>query len=155
MASPNQNDPTRTIRRLLRFVLLFSMLGVVGELVLLEHYDDFDQLIPMIAMGASVLTLAWDSFAPGRASRIFLRLAMVGLVTAAVAGLFKHYESNVEFQRELEPDLEGWGLVLETLKSGSPPALAPGVLALFGAIGWISTLGRPRGNNANKETPTS
>lgn len=135
-------DSPYTMRRWLGAILLLGILGVSAELVLIEHDEDLQQLVPLIASGASVTALGWYSLSRGRPARLALRAAMLGLVASAAYGLWLHYQSNEEFQRELDPDLEGWGLVLETMRSSSPPSLAPGVLALLGAIGWIATLGR-------------
>lgn len=136
------HDPARSMRRMLVAVLFVGIVGVSAELVLIEHDESLEQLVPLIAAGASVVALAWDTLARGRASRLVLRIALLALAASGVYGLYLHYASNEEFQRELEPTLAGWDLVLETLRSSSPPALAPGVLTLLGAIGWIATLGR-------------
>lgn len=147
-------DPTKLPRRLLACVLFLGLLGVGAELVLVEHWDDWKQLIPLVTLGVGLLALVWDGIAGSRASRWILRFAMLGLIAAAVAGIYLHYQSNVEFQLELEPDLSGWPLVLETLRASSPPTLAPGSLALLGAIGWITTLGRPPAD-ASRPGPNS
>jgi hypothetical protein len=115
------------------------MLGVGVELLLIDHVEDWKQLLPLIALGVAVAALAWHVRTGGGASRMAVRLAMLGLVAAGVAGLVLHYESNEEFQRELDPSLEGLHLVWATLRQHSPPALAPGVLGIFGALGWIAT----------------
>ena len=102
---------------------------------------------PLVALGAGIGALVWHALAASRASRLVLRLAMLALVVAGAAGLWLHYESNEEFQRELDPALRGWRLVLATLRAHSPPSLAPAALGLLGALGWITASQR------TKDTP--
>ena len=133
-------------------VLFVGLLGTAAELVLIEHYEDRNQLVPLIALGLGLAALGWDTAAQGRASRRALRLAMLGLVASSVAGMVLHYRSNEEFQRELDPALTGRQLVLATLRSQSPPSLAPGMLGLLGALGWIATHGRTDADGSRQET---
>jgi len=41
--------------------LFFMLLGISLELVLLHHYEDAQQLIPLVIIGLSILTLPWKS----------------------------------------------------------------------------------------------
>ena len=136
------NEPAQHMRRMLRGVLFLGMLGVGADLLLTEHYEALNQLVPLIALGVTLVALGWDTVANARMSRRVLRIALLGLVASGIAGCYLHYESNEEFKRELDPSLDGWHLVLESMRSHSPPSLAPGVMGLLGAIGWIATLGR-------------
>ncbi len=130
------------LRRLLLGLLLFGMIGLVAELLLLEHVETVWQWIPLV-----VLVLG---FAAGAA--LFLRPAaatvrafqgMMGLfVAAGVLGLYLHYRGNVEFEREMDPGLRGLALVWEALR-GATPALAPGTLAHFGLLGLACTYRPP------------
>ena len=148
------HDPTLPLRRMLGGVLLLGMLAVAAELLLIEHDESTSQLAPLVALAAGLLTLVWDMVAESRASRLALRLAMLGLAASAVLGLYLHYGSNEEFQRELDPSLDGWRLVLATLSARSPPSLAPLVLGLLGALGWIMTHGRRHGDPRTRRTTT-
>lgn len=132
-------DATRPLRRMLAAVLFVGMVGVGAELVLMEHDEEWKQLVPLAALGAGIAAQGWDTYARRPASRWTLRVTMLALAASGVAGLWLHYESNVEFQRELDPSLAGWSLVLATMRAHSPPSLGPGVLCLLGAIGWIAT----------------
>ncbi len=132
-------DPTQRLRRMLVAVLAVGMLGVGAELALTGHDEDLDQRIPLFTIAAGLAALAWHAFAGSRASCAGLRLAMLLLAGSGALGLYLHQRSNAEFQAELNPGLDGWGLLLATLRATSPPSLAPGVLALLGAIGWIAT----------------
>lgn len=134
-------DPGRTARYL-GLVLLLGAVGVGGELVLIEHDEDWRELVPIVVCGLAAVVVGWHLLAPTGASRLGVRVAMAALVVSGVAGLWLHFESNFAFEEELNPELGFWGLVLATMRSHSPPSLGPGVLALLGAIGWIATLRR-------------
>jgi hypothetical protein len=59
---------------------------------------------------------------------------------SGLLGLWFHYEGNLEFEREMDPDAAGWPLIKAVL-TGATPSLAPGTMIWFGAlallIGWI------------------
>lgn len=150
----DSHDHARFLRRAVAAVLLLGMLGVGAELVLIEHVEGWSQQAPLLALGAGVGALAWDALAASRASRLVLRLAMLGLVIAGAAGVYLHYESNEEFQRELDPSLRGWPLALATLRAHSPPSLAPAVLGLLGTLGWLATTGRDPTNHDPRRRTT-
>ncbi len=118
------------------------MLGIGAELALTEHFEDLQQALPLIALGVGLVALAFHAFARGKVPRTALRLAMLAVVATGIAGLWFHYVSNEEFQSELDPSLDGWRLILATMRAQSPPALAPGALLLLGAIGWLTIRGR-------------
>ena len=63
---------------------------------------------------------------------------MVAFVLSDVAGVALHYQGNVEFELELQPDASGLPLVWQALK-GATPALAPGTMMLLGALGLTCT----------------
>lgn len=128
-----------TFRRTLRWILLFGMLGVAAELLLIDHLEGLSQVLPLLGLAAAVAALAWDALGGGRGSRLALRGAMGALLAVSLLGLYQHFESNAEFQRELDPSLGGWRLAFAALRAQSPPALSPAVLALLGALGFLTT----------------
>lgn len=136
-------SPCLVPQRPLRWVLGLGLVGVGAELLLIEHHGARDEWVPLVALSLAGLALLVTARFPSPRSTGLMRLAMLGLIGSALVGLWLHYESNVEFQRELHPELEGLALVWATLRAKSPPALAPAVLAMLGAIGWITTLARP------------
>jgi hypothetical protein len=130
-----------TVRRLLLGLLLFGMAGTSTELILMNHYEDWKQLLPFAAMGLSALTLIWFGFSrSGPATRTF-RVCMLLLMLAGATGTILHYRANMEFQLEMDPSLSGMALMAKVLHAKAPPALAPGNMALLGLLGLISTLG--------------
>ncbi len=73
--------------------------------------------------------------AAGRASVRALQFVMSLFVAAGLAGVALHFQSTLEFQREIDPSLAGFGLVLKALQAKAPPALAPGVMVQLGLLG--------------------
>jgi hypothetical protein len=125
------------LRSLLAAVLLLGLLGSGVELLLLEHYEDAKQLVPLVAIAAALGALAWERVAPGRGSRRTLQAALAGLVVCGLAGVALHMRGNAEFQRDMNPALSGWPLWWKTLRAKAPPALAPGILAQLGLLGLV------------------
>ena len=136
------HDDTRSLRKAVAVVLLLGMLGLGAELLFIEHIEGWQQVAPVAALALGIGTLAWDAAAKSGGSRLALRLAMLGLLVSGVAGVYLHYDSNAAFQRELDPSLGTWPLILKTLRAHSPPSLAPAAMGLLGALGWIVTAGR-------------
>ena len=48
-----------------------------------------------------------------------------------------HYESNSEFQREMDPSLTGWPLLVKVMQAKAPPALAPASMMQIGLLGLL------------------
>lgn len=133
--------------RLLRVAMLgLFLLGVVGtlaELLLLAHDEDAIQLIPVVLAGAGIVIAIWNVIAPGAASVRTLQVLAVLFIAAGLAGVFYHYDANVEFQRELEPTLQGSALLWKVLQAKAPPALSPGLMVQLGLLALAFTFRHP------------
>ncbi len=135
------------MRSALAAILLLGLVGSGVELGLLEHYEEKTQLIPLVAIGATLVVLGWDWLAPSRRSQRSLQLVLCLLVVVGLLGVVLHVRGNAEFQREMDPSLAGWPLWWKTLRAKAPPALAPGVLAQLGLLGLLYAA-RPSGADA-------
>ena len=122
------------IRRILTGIFLFGSVGTGAELVLLDHVEDAWQLAPLVLIGVACALLAVVTLRPSPGVIRLFQLTMVAFVLSGVAGVALHYQGNVEFELELQPDASGLPLVWESLK-GATPALAPGTMMLLGALG--------------------
>lgn len=131
------------LRAALLAVFLFGVVGVLGELVLLEHTEDVWQWTPLVLLGAGPFVLAWHGMSRGPAALRTFQALMILFVVSGIAGLLLHYKGNVEFELEMHPGATGWGLVWEALK-GATPALAPGTMIQFGLLGLVYTYKHPR-----------
>jgi NO-binding membrane sensor protein with MHYT domain len=131
-----------TLRRLILFLLLFGLLGTTGELVLIEHFEDWRQKLPLVAMALGCVVATMALLRPSRRTLRVLQSTMVVFVAAGLLGLYYHYTGNAEFELEMRPSMEGFELVWESLK-GATPALAPGTLVQFGLLGLLHTFKHP------------
>jgi len=130
------------LRKALLAIFLLGALGAGIELILLEHYAELAQLIPLGAMlvGLAVLAMWFLTRAPVvlRVFQVFMLLfCLVGIV-----GIYLHYESNVEFELEMNPSAMGWPLIWASL-TGAMPALAPGTMIHLGLVGLLYTYRHP------------
>jgi len=123
-----------SLRRFLAVIFLLGSIGLAAELIFIGHVQDVWQQIPLVLIAAAAAALVWDAAQPTAWSVRLFRGAAVLLIAGGVLGVALHYQSNVEFEREMYPDLTGFRLVREAL-SGALPALAPGALVQLGLVG--------------------
>jgi hypothetical protein len=79
---------------------------------------------------------------PTRGVLLVLRVGMVILMAAGGYGLYEHFEHNLEFELEIQPNATFTDVWLEALR-GASPALAPGALSLAGLLGLAATYRHP------------
>ncbi len=127
--------PAERLRIFLSAILVFGLIGSGTELLLLRHHEDINQAIPLGLVAAALLALAWHALAASRASVRTLQGVMLLFVLAGFVGVGLHFQSTLEFQREIDPSLSGVQLVMKALRAKAPPALAPGVMIQLGLIG--------------------
>ena len=130
------------LRKMLLAVFLLGALGTGIELVLLEHYAELAQLVPlgMILIGLVVLAMWFLSGVPA-VLRVF-QVSMLLFVLAGFVGIYFHYASNLEFELEMNPVAAGWSLIWASL-TGAMPALAPGTMVQLGLVGLLYTYRHP------------
>ena len=128
-------------QKLLLAIVMFSAGGTLTELLLLEHIEEFYQLIPVVLLGLAFLAALAMLVKPNRVTINSLRIVMVLCLISAAVGVYLHYLANVEFVLERHPKLTGMGLFKEAIM-GALPALAPGAMAQLSLIGLLATLSR-------------
>jgi len=135
-------DGPGLLRRLLLLLIVLGMLGLGAELVLLEHYEEGWQWVPLVSLAVGlVLALAlW--MRPGPGTLCAFRAVMALYVAAGALGVYLHLGGNVEFERESDASLTGVPLLWEALR-GATPALAPGALAQLGLLGLLLAYRHP------------
>ncbi len=139
-------DVLPLLRRGILAVLLFGCVGVIGELVLLEHYEELTQLPPLVlcaAMGVAVLAHWMGNGA--RSVRTIQVIALLMVLSGAV-GVFFHGEENLEHAREdaqeySEPT-SGSAFWMSVAK-GEAPMLAPGTMIQFGLLALLFAYKHP------------
>lgn len=130
-------------RRILLAILLLGVTGVVAELLLLGHIEDFYQWIP-VALGFATLAVGAVMVArPGVALVRLFQAVMLLMIVSGAVGMLLHFQVNMEFQLEMDPSLSGMNLYRKAILAKTPPALAPGAMAQLGLIGLAYTFRHP------------
>ena len=124
------------LRRILAALFVFGSVGTAAELVLLEHYEDAWQYAPLLLIGIGCAVLVVLALRPSAIVVRLFQITMLAFIASGIAGIVLHYQGNVEFELELQPDASGLALFWEAMK-GATPALAPGTMVLLGALGLI------------------
>lgn len=143
MNEPSAETPTTRILRIL--ILGVFLLGTIGtglELLLLEHTEDWRQLIPLVLFAFGLaLWAGWALLASVRCLVAF-RWTCLAFLVAGVAGIYYHYLANLEFELEMYPGLSGFELFWKAIH-GAMPALAPGTMLQLGLLGLVYTFRHP------------
>jgi hypothetical protein len=121
-------------------VLVLGLIGTVTELILLEHYEQPLQFVPLVLIGLGVVVLAWHAMRPGTASLRSLQIVMGLFVLAGFAGMAAHFNGSAEYQLELDPEMDKWELLEKILHAKAPPLLAPGMMLQMGLLGLAYAL---------------
>jgi hypothetical protein len=124
------------LRRRLLLILALAVFGTLAELLLLEHYEGWQQWLPLGGLVLSAASGAWFALARTTTARAVFQSVMLALVLLGVAGVILHWRGNLEFEREISPELSGWALWRD-VASGATPVLAPGSLIPFGLLGLL------------------
>jgi hypothetical protein len=129
------------LHRLLLAIFVFGILGTATELLLLGHFEDATQLIPLVLLAVGSLAAAWYGSRPTPASLRTFRGVLALFVAGGLVGLVLHYRGNVEFEVERDPAIGGLSLFWEAI-TGATPALSPGAMILLAAVGYALTKSR-------------
>jgi hypothetical protein len=140
------------VRRWLAALFVLGSLGTASELLLLEHHQQRAQWVPLLAIAAALLALAWHAAAPSRASVRAFQLVMLLFAAGGALGVALHFRGNVEFERELHPEA-AFGELFRGAMMGATPALAPGTMVLLGAIGLIFAYRHPAAQRPEAARP--
>jgi len=135
--------PLSRLRWLVLALLTFGMIGTGVDLLLLEHYDGIWQIPPLLMIVAGLAAAAGVAARPAAWSIAVLRWTMVLFVVSGMAGIALHYNGNREFQREMDPSLAGWPLIVKVMTAKAPPALAPAAMIQLGLLGLLFTYRHP------------
>jgi len=116
-------------------VLVLGLIGTVVELILLEHYEQALQFVPLVLIVLGVIALVWHAVRPDTASLRTLQVVMGLFVLAGFAGMAAHFNGSAEYQLELNPEMSNWELLEKILHAKAPPLLAPGMMMQMGLLG--------------------
>ena len=124
---------------------MLGIVGLVAELLLIEHTESWQQWIPLVVLIAGLASIIWLTLRPGGTALRVFQIVMTIFVVSGLAGLYFHYAGNVEFAVERDSSLTGLRLAWKALR-GATPALAPGALAQLGLLGLAYSYSRPTNN---------
>lgn len=128
----------RAIRRLLLAALIAGMAGTASELLLIGHFEDSWQLVPLVLLSAGTLVALAHAVTPHALTVRLLQLLMGLFLVSGGIGMVLHYRGNTEFELEMHPSLAGVELVKESM-AGAFPVLAPGTMVLLALVGLALT----------------
>src|SRR5438105_2610185 len=128
-------DRVEVLRRWILAVLVLGLVGTITELILLGHYEQPLQLVPVLLISAAIAVLAWHVMQRDGASLIALQIVMALFVLAGFAGVAAHFYGSTEFQLDLNPDMITWELIEKVMRAKAPPVLAPGMMLQLGLLG--------------------
>ncbi|MEZ5319771.1 MAG: hypothetical protein R2752_20385 [Vicinamibacterales bacterium] len=151
---PGPNGTRSTLDRLRRYLLALLVFGFAAtslDLTLLEHYEDARQIIPFGVIALSLATIVWHAATRSPASLVTLRLLMVVCLFTGGLGLVFHFQGNMGFQLDMNPDIGKWDLFWRVMHAKAPPALAPGAMAQLGLLGLIYAYRHPAGEPAGPD----
>ena len=123
------------LRRWVLILLVIGLVGTVTELILLSHYEQPLQLVPVVLIVIALAVVAWHVMRRDAASLYALQVVMALFVLAGFVGVVAHFYGSAEFQLDLDPEMTTWELVEKVMRAKAPPVLAPGMMLQFGLLG--------------------
>lgn len=132
-----------SIRRMLLFTLVLGTVGNGVELLLLGHFEDWWQRVPLVLTVLLLLALLAVLLTRGATAMRALQGVLVLCAASGGLGALLHYRGNVEFELEMYPSMAGFELFREAM-TGATPALAPGTMLVLALIGLAYTYRHPR-----------
>ena len=140
----HRHDQTASLLRALTLVLfLAGAVGVVIDLGLIGHFEEAWQVAPLVLLGLSGAVGLAVAVTPSAFLVRMFRLSLLALVAGGAGGLWLHYRANLEFEREVSPDLTGLTLLWKAVRGASPPSAAPATLIHLAVLGWVGTVRHP------------
>jgi len=124
-------------------VLLFGLAGTIVELLLLEHYEDAWQFVPLFLIVVALGVLIWHRARPTAANVRALQALMALFVMAGPIGVGLHFRGAAEFQLEIDRSQPGWDVFKKVMTAKAPPVLAPGIMMLLGLVGLVYSYRHP------------
>lgn len=123
------------LRRNVLTILLFSMAGALLDLLMIEHYGEWRQQIPLLLLGFTILALIGHALLQTNWMVRVVQGSMMLLAAGGILGLVFHYQVSAAFQLEMDESMPWWKVVRNVLRATAPPALAPMAMVQMGLIG--------------------
>lgn len=130
------------LRGALLLVVALGSVGLIVELLLLEHLEEWTQWIPLVVLGVCLALCVLLAVRPRAALVRLFRWFMGVTIATGVIGVWLHFAGNRAFEMEMDASRHGWLLVWQSLR-GATPALAPGAMVQLGLTGMLFTWRHP------------
>ena len=124
-------------------MLVLGLLGTTTDLLLIEHYEDALQLIPLGLASFALIVVGWNVLRSTRLSVRMLQAVMTLLLVAGVLGMTLHYRGAAAFQWEMDATQSSWTVFMKVIRAKAPPLMAPGAMLQLGLIGLVYTYRHP------------
>ena len=131
------------VRIWLAVALVSGLVGTIVELLLLEHYEDRWQFVPLFLIVSALGVLTWHGARPTAASVRALQVFMALFLITGPIGVGLHFRGAAEFQLEIDRSQSRWSLFGKALRAKAPPVLAPGLMMQLGVIGLVYSYRHP------------
>ena len=131
------------VRRALFAVLIFGLLGTGIELILIQHYEDTLQFVPIIVVAGAIAVALWHGLTRNAASVRVLQGTMALFIIAGGVGAGLHYRGGAQFQAELDPSQSHWQVFKKVMRAKAPPVLASGIMVQLGLVGLVYAYRHP------------
>lgn len=135
-------DTVVLLRRLLVWLVLLGAIGLLVELLLLDHFESAWQVSPLALLAGAIASAAAVAARPSRRTMRLFRWTMGLCAALGLIGVYLHYRGNVEFELERDPARRGLALFWEAIR-GATPALAPAALSQLGLLGLLYSFRHP------------
>ncbi len=123
-------------------IFVLGSVGLGAELLLLEHFKEWRQQVPLALLVLGLILLAVHLVYKGPVVLRLFRLMMLEFVLGGIVGVWIHFDANLDFELEMYSKLSGWDLISRSAH-GALPVLAPGALIQLGLIGLLYTYRHP------------
>jgi hypothetical protein len=130
-------------------ILTLGIVGAGTELLLLGHFEEPWQWVPLVVLAGSLVTVLLTAVRRSRGTLLTMRGVMGVSVLSGALGVWRHFRGNVEFELEMYPSISGLEL-FEKAVTGATPALSPGTMILLGLLGLAFTYGHPALGGSDK-----
>jgi hypothetical protein len=136
------------LRAALLALVFVGMTGMATELVLLKHYEDTRQLVPLFLIVLAYIVLGMVTIAPSALSVRAFQAVMALFVAAGALGVYFHLRGSIAFQLDMDPTQSRWDLFSKAIRAQAPPALAPGAISQLGLLGLVAAYRHPKRGHA-------
>src|SRR5687767_2115560 len=91
MDEPVEAPGLRMMRRLLLLLLTVAMIGTAVDLMLLDHHEDFWQVVPLGLIALGVVSVVVAAMRGGAGAVAVMRVTMALFICAGFVGMGLHY----------------------------------------------------------------